>query len=102
MPAWPRLALRTIHDLAARRRVRLTHKAFRELAALDLGLDESDACEILARLTRRELVGRQMSGLTGEWMYVFKPRIAGIEVYLKLILRGGCVVVSFHEEEDLP
>lgn len=33
-------------------------------------------------------------------MYIFRPRIAGIEVYLKLILRGECVVVSFHEEQE--
>jgi hypothetical protein len=32
-------------------------------------------------------------------MYVFKPAVAGIVVYLKLIVRVDCVVVSFHEDE---
>lgn len=34
------------------------------------------------------------------WMYVFKPRVAETVLYLKLILRADCVVVSFHEEGD--
>ena len=36
---------------------------------------------------------------TGEWMYVFKPSVAGTVVYLKLVLTAECVVVSFHEDE---
>jgi hypothetical protein len=32
-------------------------------------------------------------------MYVFKPNVGGILVYVKLILRRGCVVVSFHKDE---
>jgi len=31
-------------------------------------------------------------------MYVFKPSVGGILAYVKLILRRGCVVVSFHED----
>jgi len=37
--------------------------------------------------------------LTGEWMYVFKPAVADTVVYLKLVVRTACVVVSFHEDE---
>jgi len=32
-------------------------------------------------------------------MYVFKPVVAGTIVYLKLVVRASCVVVSFHEDE---
>jgi hypothetical protein len=32
-------------------------------------------------------------------MYVFKPRVAGTSLYVKLILRSDCVIVSFHEED---
>jgi hypothetical protein len=32
-------------------------------------------------------------------MYVFKPSIGGIVVYVKVVLRADCVVISFHEEE---
>jgi hypothetical protein len=29
---------------------------------------------------------------------VFKPPLGGTTLYLKLVLRADCVVVSFHEE----
>lgn len=74
-------------------------KARRELAALGLGLDPDDACTVLADLKAEDSAGRLASRVTGEWMFVFKPRVAGTLVYVKLILRDDCVVVSFHEEE---
>lgn len=33
-------------------------------------------------------------------MYVFKPPLGGTTVYVKLVLRGSCVAVSFHEEQS--
>jgi hypothetical protein len=86
--------------LAAERKVRFTLKAFQELARLGMGLDEDDACEVLARLTPSDLVGRLVSERTGEWMYVFRPSVGGTVVYAKVVLRADCVVISFHEEED--
>jgi hypothetical protein len=32
-------------------------------------------------------------------MYVFKPEATGDVLYVKLILRSDCIVVSFHEDE---
>ncbi len=69
-----------IHELAAQRKVRFTMKALRELAALDLGLDEEDACHVLANLAASDFVERLVSKKpgdkkTGEWMYVFKPAV---------------------------
>lgn len=32
-------------------------------------------------------------------MYVFKPPVDETVVYVKVILRGDCVVISFHEEK---
>lgn len=60
----------------------------------------TDACEVLGALTSADLAGRLASEVTGECMYVFKPRTAGTVVYLKLILRADCVVLSFHSEKD--
>ena len=37
---------------------------------------------------------------TGEWMYLFTPRVAGSVLYVKVILRADCVVISFREGED--
>jgi hypothetical protein len=89
--------LRRVRALAAGQNVRFTLKAVRELAAM--GLDATDACESLEGLQAADFVKRLVSEASGEWMYVFKPNVGGILVYVKLILRRGCVVVSFHEDE---
>lgn len=75
-------------------------KALQELAALDMGLDEEDAGDVLANLAPSDLVERLVSKKTGEWMYVFKPSVGAVVVYVKVVLRSDCVVISFHEEED--
>ena len=98
-PRWLSKLLPRIRELAATRRVLFTLKARRELAGLALGLDEEDACHVLANLTAEESVGRIESALTGEWLYVFKPVLARTVLYVKLIVRNDCVVVSFHEDE---
>jgi hypothetical protein len=100
MPAWLSKVLTRIRVLAAARDVRFTLKALRELAGLELGLDEEDACEVLAELTAEDSAGRVASAATGEWMYFFKPRIFETILYVKVILRNNCVVVSFHEDDD--
>jgi hypothetical protein len=79
--------------------VLFTLKARRELASLEFGLDEEDACDVLANLTAEDSAGRLESTATGEWMYLFNPPLARTVLYVKLILRSDCVVVSFHEDE---
>jgi hypothetical protein len=96
MPRWLPSVLRRIRDLASRRQVRFTLKAQRELARL--GFDGEDGRDILLRLTARDAVGRLVSEGTGEWLYVFKPRLTGTLVYLKLALRTDCVIISLHED----
>ena len=32
-------------------------------------------------------------------MYVFKPRVSAVPLYLKVILRDECVVISFHVQD---
>jgi len=66
---------------------------------LELGLDEQDACDVLANLSAEDSTGRLESAVTGEWIYLFKPVLAGTVLYVKLILRSDCIVVSFHEDE---
>jgi hypothetical protein len=44
--------------------------------------------------------GRLASEQTREWLYVFVPRVAGETIYVKLLLRTDCVIVSFHEQVD--
>jgi|SRR5881409_1646087 len=92
---WLTTVLARIRDLAAQRM-----KALQELAGLDMGLDEEDACDVLANLAPRDLADRLVSKKTDEWMYVFKPSVGGVVVYVKVVLRADCIVISFHEEED--
>ena len=98
MPRWLSGILARIRRLAADRRVLFTLKARQELAGLECGLDEQDACDILASLMSEDSAGRLVSSTTGEWLYVFKPRVAGTVVYIKVLLWNECVVVSFHED----
>lgn len=99
MPRWLRTVLRRTRDLGLARKVLFTLKARRELASLQFGLDEQDACDVLANLAAEDSAGRLKSPATDEWAYVFKPLLAETVLYVKLILRNDCVVVSFHEDE---
>jgi hypothetical protein len=65
-----------------------------------MGLDEDDACDALAHLKPNDVVGRLVSDKTGEWMYVFNPSVGETGLYVKVVLRGDCVVISFHEQEN--
>lgn len=53
----------------------------------------------MADLKAEDSAGRLESATTGEWMYLFKPSLAGTVLYLKVILRNDCIVVSFREDE---
>ncbi len=78
--------------------MRFTLKALQELA--DLGLDEADACHLLRGLQATDSSGRLRSEQTDEWLYVFVRRVASEAIYVKLVLRSDCVIVSFHEQVD--
>jgi hypothetical protein len=54
---------------------------------------------VIESLTADDLAERLISRLTGEWMYVFKPDVGGQIIYVKVLLRQECLVVSFHEDE---
>jgi hypothetical protein len=99
VPRWLPKALARIRELATARKVLFTLKARRELAGLESGLDPSDACDVLVRLKAKDSAGRLESESTGEWMYLFKPLLAGTVLYVKVILRDDCIVVSFHENK---
>jgi hypothetical protein len=96
MPRWLPLVLKRIRELAVARRVYLTMKG--SARTRRTGLWE-DACDLLANLDDDDSAGRLVSEVTGEWMYVFKPTLAGAVLYVKLIIRTDCVVVSFHDDE---
>lgn len=100
MPQWLPVVVKRIHELAASGEVRFTLKALRELASLDVGLDETDACELLQRFRAAESGGRLRSRRTREWLYVFLPRVSGETLYIKVLLRSECIIISFHEQVD--
>jgi hypothetical protein len=41
-----------------------------------------------------------MSRATREWLYVFLPRAFGETLYIKVLLRSDCIIISFHEQVD--
>jgi len=100
VPRWLPGVLTRIREFAAARQILFTLKARRELAALEFGLDEGDARDVLAKLMAEDSAGRLRSAATGEWMYLFKPLLAGMVLYVKVILRNDCVVISFHEDDE--
>jgi len=97
MPAWLPRTLARLRALVAARRVCFTEKAKAELGALQLTTD--DAVEILAMLGARDAPSRVRSHRTDEWLYEFRPDVAGLGLYVKIALRHDCVVVSCHEDE---
>jgi hypothetical protein len=97
VPGWLVRILKRIHEFAAESRYRLTYKALWE--AESLGFAPEDVRNVLLCLGTSDSAGRVASRTTGEWMYVFKPCVGAEVLYVKLIVRGGCVVVSFHEDE---
>lgn len=99
MSQWLPVVLKRIRRLAAAGRVRFTLKALREIAALEVGFDEEDARGILTALKVGDSAGRLRSKATREWLYVFMPK-AGETLYVKVLVRAECVVVSFHEQVD--
>src|SRR6266498_2024985 len=89
MPRWLPKVLTRIRRRAAARKVSFTLKARQELAGLQGGLDEEDARDVLVRLSSAESAGRLASTSTGEWMYLFKPRISATVVYVKVVLEAS-------------
>jgi len=100
VPRWLGDVLRAIHGHARNSSVRLTYKALLEMAELDPALSPEDALDVLAGLTRARSRYRVRSARTGEWLYVFRAPWCGERVYLKLILRADCTIVSFHPEDS--
>ena len=98
MPRWLARALARIHSSSRRDHVELTGKARHEAEAL--ALSRADIERLLAQLAVRDFAGRIVSEVTGEWMYVFRPSLEGWPLYVKLVLRDKCIVVSFHEDRD--
>ncbi len=94
-----RVALRRIHLLASRRAVQMTLKAQEEMSALTPAADIDDVLDVLLALGEEDWSGRITSVATGEDMFVFHPWTSHGLLYVKVLLRRTCVVVSFHEEE---
>jgi hypothetical protein len=95
----PREVVGEIRALVAQGRVFFTYKALTELALLGLALDQEDAIAVLAALEPSELIETLRSRANGDWLHVFKPEVSAVVLYVKVIVRSDCVVVSFHEDE---
>jgi hypothetical protein len=63
---WLAAVLERIHELASQGRVHFTMKALRELAALEIGLDEEDARHVLAKGPPRNNCARSSGRLLND------------------------------------
>lgn len=99
VPAWLSGVIDRIRKLAKAGKVRLTVKALAEVRGLGLGLGVTDVIDVLMALTPNDSGRRVRSSVSSEWLYVFKPTVAETVLYVKVVLRNDCVVVSFHKDE---
>src|SRR5690348_1044316 len=102
MPRWLPRILNRVHELAEAAKIRFTAKALTELRTLPIVLDVDDVRDVLLALGTVDSAGRLRSATTGEWLYVWKPQVAKVVLYVKLIVRNDCVIVSFHEDRPPP
>ena len=102
MPRWLPRILDRVHELAEAAKIRFTAKAFAELGTLPILLDIDDVRDVLLALEVADSAGRLRSATTSEWLYVWKPRVLEVVLYVKLIVRNDCVIVSFHEDRPPP
>lgn len=99
MPRWLTRALTRIRNLARTDRVSFTRKAITERGLLRLGLTERDAIALLADIRVAQFDRRLRSRDSGEWLYVFRPTVGATVLYVKVVLRGQCTVISFHPDD---
>ena len=90
--------LRRIRSATRSGRVRFTQKALWELEEFPIAFDAQDACDVLNWLRSADFDSAATSIETGETLYIFKPEVASVRLYVKLLMRAHCVVISFHED----
>ena len=95
-----RSTLLCIRELAAADAVRITMKARNEMAILRPPATFGDVIDVLQDLAVQDWSTTLRSAVTGEPMHVFKPMTRFGLLYLKVVIRLDCVVVSFHEEVE--
>lgn len=98
MPRWLTRAIARIRSSACAGQVQFTRKALSVRQLLRLGLNQEDALRILADLSASDFDRRIRSATTGSWLYVFRPTVRDAQLYVRIVLRAGCRVISFHDE----
>ena len=97
MARWTTRVLKEVFALVREGRYRLTLKAASELGQLDLDLEPHEISEVLLSLKPSDGVNRVRSEHDGSWLYIFRPTVEEVSVYLKFRINEECVVISFHE-----
>ena len=98
MPRWLGEVLKAVHRNARRGSVRVTYKALHEMAALEPSISPDEARQVLQGLDRASFRHRLRSIRSAEWLYVFRATWCGEAVYIKILLRAECTIISFHPE----
>lgn len=98
MPRWLGEVLKAVHRNARQGSVRVTYKALQEMAALEPSIAPEEARQLIEGLDRASFRHRLRSIRSGEWLYVFRATWCAEPVYIKLLLRTDCTIISFHPE----
>ena len=99
MPRWLNRVVGRIRRMATTGQVRFTTKAREEIALLGPPFDRDECLQVLMSLHPDQFIRRVWSEQTLEWLYVFRSHVHEVSLYVKLALRQGCFVISFHVEE---
>ncbi|MBP2168732.1 motility quorum-sensing regulator/GCU-specific mRNA interferase toxin [Erwinia toletana] len=93
----PHTRLHVVQALVAAGKVKATHTAL--LGADDLGLNFKDMCDVIAGLKISDFY-KSMTSYKDHtiWQDVYRPRLSCGNVYLKLTISHGVVIVSFKEK----
>ena len=99
-PRSVRTIIAQVHECVARGAVRITLKAQDEMNLLEPLADFEDVLDVLDGLTPNDWERKLVSFESGEAMHVFKPSTVFGVLYVKIVIRAGCIVVSFHEDRE--
>jgi hypothetical protein len=85
--------------MATTGQVRFTTKAKDEIGCLGAPFDRDACLQVLLSLRPDDFRQRVWSDQSCESLYVFRAWAHGVNLYVTLVLRHECFVISFHAEE---
>lgn len=95
----PHNALASVQAMVRAGNVRATRSALEGADDLDMGMDFDAICEVVCHLTMADFY-KSMTAYHDEsiWHDVYRPYFNGVQLYVKVIVQSGVLIVSFKEK----